>query len=96
MTSAERKALQAHLDRSKAQLGEAKAELPKLARTSLAGYHQAILLVRDAEVELAAIEDQLRRQRDLGGARPLPPISGPITRAHARPKATRSLRTSKP
>lgn len=55
MTAPERKALLAHLDRSRAQLSETKAELPKLARTSLAGYHQALAILRDVEAEHDAI-----------------------------------------
>ena len=59
ISATDRRALLAHLARSRAELAEAKAELAKLARTSLAGYHQALAIVRDVEAAHDAIERQL-------------------------------------
>ena len=63
ISDSDRRVLGAQLATSRARLAEAKAELPKLARTSLAAYHQALSIVRDREAELDALELQIASPR---------------------------------
>ena len=72
MSSRERRALRAELVGVRSRIAEAKAELPKFARVSLAAYHQALDIVRMQEEGLAAIE------RELGSQATSPPAADDV------------------